>query len=83
MKVSLKMVTGTTFQLDLDESLTIAETKGKIAETQGPNFPKDRQVLIYKGQVLKDETTLKDNSYDEDGFMVVTVLKGKAPAKKD
>lgn len=84
MKVSLKMVTGTTFQLDLDESLTIAETKGKIAETQGPNFPKDRQVLIYKGQVLKDETTLKDNSIDEDGFMVVTVLKGKAapPAKK-
>lgn len=80
MKLSLKTVTGVSFHLELDESITIAETKGKIAEAQGENFPKDRQVLIYKGQVLKDDTTLKDNSITEDGFMVVTVLKGKAAA---
>jgi len=78
MKVSLKTVTGVSFQLDLEESVTIAETKARIADSQGANFPKDRQVLIYKGQVLKDETTLKDNNITEDGFMVVTVLKGKA-----
>mmetsp|Transcript_3320 Transcript_3320/g.7373 ORF Transcript_3320/g.7373 Transcript_3320/m.7373 type:complete len:401 (-) Transcript_3320:62-1264(-) len=85
MKLSLKTVTGVSFHLDLDESATIGETKGKIAEAQGANFPKERQVLIYKGQVLKDDTTLKDNSVTEDGFMVVTVLKGKAapPAEKE
>jgi len=80
MKVSLKTVTGVSFQLDLEDSLTVAETKAKIHDTQGENFPKDRQVLIYKGQVLKDETTLKDNNITEDGFMVVTVLKGKSAA---
>jgi len=41
------------------------------------------QVLVYKGKVLNDGTSLKDNNITEDGFMVVTVLKGKAPAKKE
>jgi len=44
MKVSLKTVTGVSFQLDLEESVTIAETKARIADSQGANFPKDRQV---------------------------------------
>ena len=44
MKVSLKTVTGVSFQLDLEDSLTVAETKAKIHDTQGENFPKDRQV---------------------------------------
>ena len=44
MKVTAKTVTGTSFQLDLDESLTVAETKAKIESSQGANFPKDRQV---------------------------------------
>lgn len=85
MKVSLKTVTGSAFELALDASNTIAEVKAKIAESQGANFPKDRQMLIYKGQVLKDDTTLEASNVTEDGFMVVTVIKGKAspaPPKK-
>jgi UV excision repair protein RAD23 len=82
MKLSLKTVTGVSFQLEVEDSLTVAETKAKVADAQGENFPKERQVLIYKGQVLKDDTTLKTNNITEDGFMVVTVLKGKAAAPK-
>ncbi len=86
MKLSLKTVTGVSFHLDLEESATIGETKAKIAESQGANVPEARQVLSDTGDLRNDETTLDDNSVTEHGFMVVTVLKGKAappPEKKE
>lgn len=53
--------------------------KKQIEDIQGKDaFPCSQQLLIYKGKVLKDETTLKDNSVVENGFLVVMLTKNKA-----
>ena len=36
---------------------------------------------MYRGKVLKDDTSLADNGVTGEGFMVVTVVKPKAPPK--
>lgn len=46
--------------------------KKKIEEKQGKdNYPWGQQMLIFNGQVLKDESTLDENKVSEDGFLVV------------
>ena len=50
--------------------------KERIEEIQGRDaFPCSQQLLIYKGKVLKDETTLEENSVVENSFLVVMLTK--------
>jgi UV excision repair protein RAD23 len=50
--------------------------KKKIEEIQGKDiYPWGQQMLIYKGKVLKDESTLDENQVTEDEFLVVMLSK--------
>jgi UV excision repair protein RAD23 len=50
--------------------------KTKIEEIQGKDsYPRGQQMLIYKGKVLKDESTLDKNQVTEDKFLIVMLCK--------
>lgn len=50
--------------------------KKNIEEVQGKDsYPWGQQLLIYNGRVLKDESTLEENSIKEDSFLVVMLSK--------
>jgi UV excision repair protein RAD23 len=50
--------------------------KKNIEEKQGKDsYPWGQQLLIFNGQVLKDESTLDENKVSEDGFLVVMLSK--------
>ena len=50
--------------------------KKNIEEKQGKDsYPWGQQLLIFNGQVLKDESTLEENKVSEDGFLVVMLSK--------
>lgn len=50
--------------------------KKRIEDAQGKDtFPFAQQLLIYKGKVLKDDTTMEENSVTENSFLVVMLTK--------
>ena len=54
----------------------VLSVKERIEEIQGRDVcPCSQQLLIYKGKVLKDETTLEENSVVENSFLVVMLTK--------
>ncbi|TYI46026.1 hypothetical protein E1A91_D13G077800v1 [Gossypium mustelinum] len=73
----------------------VADVKKNIETVQGTDvYPASQQMLIYKGKVLKDDTTLAENSVTENSFIVIMLTKNKgttgegsaastAPTKKD
>mmetsp|Transcript_14944 Transcript_14944/g.38398 ORF Transcript_14944/g.38398 Transcript_14944/m.38398 type:complete len:355 (-) Transcript_14944:31-1095(-) len=77
MKVTLKTVQGTQFGLELEEGTKIADVKAMVQSKQGEGFLAEKMLLIYKGQVLKDDTTLGENNVTENGFMVIMMTKDK------
>jgi ubiquilin len=62
ISLSFKVSTGTTFDLQIDSSATVAEVKRQAA---GPSGIADTQMrLIYKGRILKDTETLEQNKIE-------------------
>ena len=50
--------------------------KKRIEDLQGKDaFPCSQQLLIYKGKVLKDETSMDDNNVTDNSFLVVMLTK--------
>ena len=56
--------------------------KQAVEASQGEAFPAQRQVLVYKGKILEDQTTLEQAEVSEAGFLVVTVKKPFSKAKQ-
>ena len=54
------------------------QLKQAVEASQGEAFAAERQVLVYKGKILEDQTTLEQAEVSEAGFLVVTVKKAKA-----
>ncbi|KAL2982646.1 hypothetical protein AAZX31_13G352300 [Glycine max] len=78
MKLTVKTLKGSHFEIRVQPSDTIMAVKKNIEDVQGKdNYPCGQQLLIHNGKVLKDETTLSDNKVSEDGFLVVMLSKGK------
>ncbi|KAK7262024.1 hypothetical protein RIF29_28352 [Crotalaria pallida] len=78
MKLTVKTLKGSHFEIRVLPSDTIMGVKKNIEEVQGKdNYPCGQQLLIHNGKVLKDETTLSDNKVSEDGFLVVMLSKTK------
>ncbi|KAJ0527957.1 putative UV excision repair protein Rad23 [Helianthus annuus] len=76
MKLTVKTLKGSHFQIRVQPSDTIMAVKKNIEEVQGKdNYPCGQQLLIHNGKVLKDETTLVDNKVSEEGFLVVMLSK--------
>ncbi|KAL3849505.1 hypothetical protein ACJIZ3_011387 [Penstemon smallii] len=78
MKLTVKTNKGSHFQINVHQDDTIMAVKKNIEDAQGKdNYPCGQQFLIHNGKVLKDESTLAQNKVSEDGFLVVTLSKGK------
>lgn len=78
MKLTVKTLKGTHFDIKVQPNDTIIAVKKNIEEVQGKvNYPWGQQLLIHNGKVLKDESTLDGNKISEDGFLVVMLSKSK------
>ncbi|XP_076920527.1 ubiquitin receptor RAD23b-like [Bidens hawaiensis] len=79
MKLTVKTLKGSHFEIRVQPSNTIMAVKKNIEDVQGKdNYPCGQQLLIHNGKVLKDETTLVDNKISEEGFLVVMLSKSKS-----
>lgn len=79
MKLNVKTLKGTNFQIDASPEASVAEVKSIIETTQGQSvYPADQQMLIYQGKILKDDTTLESNNVAENSFLVIMLSKAKA-----
>ncbi|XP_062199074.1 probable ubiquitin receptor RAD23 isoform X3 [Phragmites australis] len=78
MKVSVKTLKGSSFQIEVGPEDKVADVKKHIESTQGQHvYPADQQVLIHQGKVLKDDTTLEENKVVEDNFLVIMLRQNK------
>uniref|UniRef100_K3ZTA5 Ubiquitin receptor RAD23 n=3 Tax=Setaria TaxID=4554 RepID=K3ZTA5_SETIT len=79
MKVSVKTLKGSSFQIEVEATDKVADVKKVIESTQGQNvYPADQQMLIHQGKVLNDETTLEENQVLENNFLVIMLRQNKA-----
>lgn len=79
MKLTVKTLKGSHFEIRVQPSDSIMAVKKNIEDVQGKdNYPCGQQLLIHNGKVLKDETSLAENKVSEDGFLVVMLSKSKA-----
>ncbi|KAF8392969.1 hypothetical protein HHK36_021210 [Tetracentron sinense] len=78
MKLTVKTLKGSHFEIRVHHSDTVMAVKKNIEDIQGKdNYPCGQQLLIHNGKVLKDESTLEENKVTEDGFLVVMLSKSK------
>ncbi|XP_061554288.1 UV excision repair protein RAD23 homolog B [Phycodurus eques] len=78
MLITLKTLQQQTFKIDIDEEETVTTLKKRIEQEKGKdNFPVAGQKLIYAGQILSDDSILKEYKIDELNFVVVMVTKPK------
>ena len=76
MPLSLWRRTNTKFDIELDPALDIGAVKAALSTSQGT--PIDTMVLVHKGKVLADDTTLTIAGVTEASFVVVMQQKAKA-----
>ncbi|XP_071703220.1 ubiquitin receptor RAD23d-like isoform X1 [Rutidosis leptorrhynchoides] len=80
MKVFVKTLKGTHFEIEVKPEDTVADVKKNIESVQGDVYPAAQQMLIHQGKVLKDGTTLEENKVAENSFIVIMLSKTKAPS---
>ncbi|KAM1919339.1 hypothetical protein FF1_023860 [Malus domestica] len=79
MKVFVKTLKGTSFEIEVKPEETVAYVKTIIETAQGADvYPAPQQMLIHQGKVLKDDTTLEANNVAENSFIVIMLTKPKA-----
>jgi UV excision repair protein RAD23 len=79
MKIIVKTLTGGKFEVQVEESNTVAEVK-TIVETVKSDLPAAQMKLIKSGKVLKDEDVLSAIGVQENDFLVVMINKAKKAA---
>ncbi|KAM7267861.1 hypothetical protein ACFE04_010027 [Oxalis oulophora] len=81
MKIFVKTLKGTHFEIDVKSEDTVADVKKTIETVQGENvYPAAQQMLIHQGKVLKDDTTLDENKVAENSFVVIMLSKSNKPS---
>ncbi|KAK4423583.1 Ubiquitin receptor c [Sesamum alatum] len=81
MKIFVKTLKGTHFEIEVKPEDTVADVKKTIESTQGADiYPATQQMLIHQGKVLKDGMTLEENKVAENSFVVVMLTKNKGSA---
>ncbi|KAL9664914.1 hypothetical protein QQ045_020323 [Rhodiola kirilowii] len=69
------------FQPTNDSDLVVADLKKSIEAVQGSRvYPAFKQMLVYQGKVLKDDTTLKENKVAENSFISIMLTKSRTSA---
>ncbi|CAH2055288.1 unnamed protein product [Thlaspi arvense] len=78
MKIFVKTLKGTHFEIEVKPEDSVADLKKKIETEQGADvYPASKQMLIHQGKVLKDETTIEENKVAEGSFIVIMMTKSK------
>ncbi|XP_075514778.1 ubiquitin receptor RAD23d-like isoform X2 [Primulina tabacum] len=78
MKIYVKTLKGTHFEIEVKPDDTVADVKKIIEMVQGSDvYPAAQQMLIHQGKVLKDNTTLEENKVAEKSFVVIMLSKNK------
>ncbi|OAY60403.1 ubiquitin receptor RAD23c [Manihot esculenta] len=78
MKVFVKTLKGSNFEIEVKPEDTVADVKKNIEIVQGVDiYPAVQQMLIHQGKVLKDDTTLEENKVAENSFIVIMLSKSK------
>jgi UV excision repair protein RAD23 len=81
MKIFVKTLKGTHFEIDVKSEDTVADVKKAIETSQGENvYPAAQQMLIHQWKVLKDDTTLDENKVAENSFVVIMLSKSNKPS---
>uniref|UniRef100_A0A2P2MDU5 Ubiquitin-like domain-containing protein n=1 Tax=Rhizophora mucronata TaxID=61149 RepID=A0A2P2MDU5_RHIMU len=76
MKIFVKTLKGTTFEIEVAPENTVADVKKHIETAQGADvYPAGQQMLIYQGKILKDNTTMDENKVLENSFVVIMLTK--------
>ncbi|XP_073296364.1 ubiquitin receptor RAD23d-like isoform X2 [Primulina huaijiensis] len=79
MKIYVKTLKGTHFEIEVKPDDTVTDVKKIIEIVQGSDvYPAAQQMLIHQGKVLKDNTTLEENKIAEKSFVVIMLSKNKA-----
>ncbi|KAI5353100.1 PREDICTED: ubiquitin [Prunus dulcis] len=79
MKIFVKTLKGTHFDVEVKPEDTVADVKKQIETSQGSDvYPASQQMLIHQGKVLKDSTTLDENKVAENSFVVIMLTKSKS-----
>ncbi|XP_073294503.1 ubiquitin receptor RAD23d-like isoform X2 [Primulina huaijiensis] len=79
MKIFVKTLKGSNFEIEVKPEDTVADVKKNIEKVQGSDsYPASQQMLIHQGKVLKDDTTLEENKVAEKSFVVIMLAKNKA-----
>uniref|UniRef100_A0A803M4E8 Ubiquitin receptor RAD23 n=1 Tax=Chenopodium quinoa TaxID=63459 RepID=A0A803M4E8_CHEQI len=81
MKIFVKTLKGTNFEIEANSDDSVANVKQSIEKAQGADvYPATSQMLIHQGKVLKDETTLGENGVADNSFLVIMLSKKPAAA---
>lgn len=81
MKIFVKTLKGTHFEIEVKPEDTVADVKKNIELVHGTDvYPAAQQMLIHQGKVLKDATTLDENQVAESSFVVIMLSKNKVSA---
>ncbi|CAN4079992.1 unnamed protein product [Withania somnifera] len=84
MKIFVKTLKGTHFEIEVNPEDNVADVKKNIESVQGNNvYPAAQQMLIHQGKVLKDTTTLEENKISENSFVVIMLTKAQPPDSTD
>nr|XP_009791275.1 PREDICTED: ubiquitin receptor RAD23c-like isoform X2 [Nicotiana sylvestris] len=76
MKIFVKTLKGSHFEIEVKPEDTVADVKKNIETVQGSDvYPAGQQMLIHQGKVLKDGTTLEENKVAENNFIVIMLTK--------
>ncbi|XP_017971676.1 PREDICTED: ubiquitin receptor RAD23c [Theobroma cacao] len=79
MKIFVKTLKGSHFDVEVKAEDVVSDVKKNIETVQGADvYPAAQQMLIHKGKVLKDDTTLAENSVTENSFIVIMLTKNKS-----
>ncbi|KAG9145284.1 hypothetical protein Leryth_008220 [Lithospermum erythrorhizon] len=78
MKIFVKTLKGSHFEIQVQPQDTVAGVKKIIETVQGADvYPAAQQMIIHQGKVLKDETTLEESKVSEGSFIVIMLSKSK------
>ncbi|KAL6969836.1 Ubiquitin receptor RAD23c [Sarracenia purpurea var. burkii] len=79
MKIFVKTLKGTHFEIEVKPEDTVIDVKKKIESLHGADvYPAPQLMLIHQGKVLKDGTTLEENKVVENSFVVIMLTKNKS-----
>ncbi|XP_019164975.1 PREDICTED: ubiquitin receptor RAD23c-like isoform X2 [Ipomoea nil] len=79
MKIFVKTLKGSHFEIEVKPEDTVADVKKSIETVQGSDvYPASKLMLIHQGKVLKDGTTLEENKVAENNSVVVMISKSKS-----